>query len=268
MEQKEALLRLAEDVEFLRKYIIHPNLDLELRVKELEKINSKLREICRILAEDRIIIKKEIAQKTERLGGYSEKIKVLQKKLLNKENLLARMALQIKSYKEIIVSLRNKNIDLGIDEKQREEKLEEMGKTVRHAKSEKIAFLTRLAETKKALDIQIRAVRKQKNLEAMNKKELEERLLKVLPLLEKQNEMLEDVKQELNEKLAEQKKHYQTLMAELNQRQVREMIDKKALIMSMKNRIEELKQEIDSRKKREQELIERFGEKLKELFNE
>ena len=98
MEQKEGqmLLKLAEDIDFLRKYLVHPNKNLEIRLKELESINSKLREIVKILASDRVIIKKELVSKTEKLGSYAVKNKVLQDKLLNKEEELVKVAKELK----------------------------------------------------------------------------------------------------------------------------------------------------------------------------
>jgi len=262
------LLKLAQDVEFLRKYIVHPNKDLELRLRELEKINRKLREIVKILAEDRIIIKKELTDKTQKLGGYSEKINLLRDKLLRREDMLARLSQQVKDQKELIVSLRNEKIGLEVGEKEKNEAIGRMGKRILSETDEKRTAINKMTEAKKILEKQISAIKREKDRELLNKKELQDKLAKLVPVIEKQNKLLENAKIEFYERMAVQKKHYEKLMAELNQAHVKEMIDKKALILSMKKRIDQLNELLEKKKQREHELVEKFTEKLKEIIKE
>lgn len=262
------LSKLAQDIDFLRSYIVHPNKDLELRVRELEKINGKLREICKILAEDRIVIKKELTDKTRRLGAYAEKVKVLQSKLLQKEQLLIKIAETAKYQKELILSLRDKAVALEIGEKKKEQKLHKLDKSIQYKDAEQLAFQNRLIETKKVLGEQIHLIKKEKDIESLSRQQMQDRLNKILTIIDEQKKLLDSTRNELDAKLQAQKKHYGRLMAELNQNHIREMIDKKALILALKKKMEGLDAELEKRKIREKELIGRFSEKLKEVFNE
>ncbi|MBW2995394.1 hypothetical protein KY312_03500, partial [Candidatus Woesearchaeota archaeon] len=240
MEQKEGqmLLKLAEDVDFLRKYIVHPNKNLEIRVKELQQINDKLREIVKILAEDRVIFKKELMTKTERLGSYAVKNKVIQDKLIQKDEELTKLSKELKDLRDFVISLRSKKLELEIDTRKKKELLEKIEKKLEFETFEKRAYTINLAETIKVLESQINLIKKEKDDEMLDKRALQDKLNRVMEIVDKQNKLLEDTKIDINLQLAQQKKHYEGLMDKLNQDHVKEIIDKKSLVISMKKRLE------------------------------
>jgi hypothetical protein len=270
MEKKEEIMlsRLAQDIDFLRQYIVHPNKDLELRVKELEKLNEKLREICKILAEDRIVLKKKLTDKKRRLGANSEKIKELQEKLLRKEDQVVRLAETANFQKELILSLRDKNVFFEIGDKKMRNKLNRLDRQMMTEAEKRRIFLNRAVETKKVLENQVQMVKKEKDMQILDKKQLHEKCSRIMLSAEKQKLFLGHLEEESEQKLESQKKHYERIMAELNRQHVKDMIDKKTLMAVMHKKIEALESELQKRKAREKELISQFSEKLKEIFNE
>jgi DNA repair exonuclease SbcCD ATPase subunit len=270
MEEKEGnmLLKLAEDVEFLRKYIIHPNKDLEIRTKELQNINKKLREVVKILAEDRVIIKKELAERTNKLGAYRQKINFLEEKLLHKENSLKHLTKEMKALRDYIVSLRDKNIDLEVESKENFKRVELLGKKLQSETYDKKESVGKLLQAKNALENQVKLIKQEKDKQSLGAGELRDRMTKLLQVIEKQNKLMESVKLEFSKKIILQKKHYDCLMADLNQTHVRDTIDKKAMVLAMKKKIQELNAKLNQRRQKEQELAERFSEKIKEMFKD
>jgi hypothetical protein len=262
------ILKLAEDVDFLRKYIVHPNKELEFRLRDVEQVNKKLKEIVKILAEDRLILKQELVAKTSRLGGCSERIKMLEERMIHREALLSKLSQKAKDQQEIIVSLRNEKIGLEIGDKEKNQKIDLMTRRVLADTHIKVASINKMNETRAVLEKQVELIKREKNSEFRGKKELQERLEKILPIIDKQSKLLETSKQEFELKIAELDKRHKEQMARLSQSNIKELIESKTAVAELTRKLMQVQSELDKRKQKEENMVSKISEKLKEVLNE